>query len=94
MLLTVAYINEVLNQHPSDVVFTPEVYAKVCQAFHLSPTSETAPVVSRLTLRSFPGGYSGMLEQLATMTQQRDELAQKVAELTSQLEVATAPVHA
>jgi hypothetical protein len=92
MLLTVAYIQQVLNQHPADVVFSPTAYAQVLEAFHMELKAGETPIVSRMKLYAFPGGYQGVLDHLAALTTQRDELAGKVAELTKQLEEATAPV--
>ena len=84
MALSLAYVNEVLNQVPSTVVVDEPTWQQLLKALKFEGRALEDCVLGRMKLRWVPGGWDGLLARLKTLTQQ-------VETLTKQLEEATAP---
>ena len=91
MALSLAYINEVLNQLPCTVVMDEQTWPQLLTALKFEGRKLEDQVLGRMRLRWAPGGYEGLLQRMETLTQQREALQKDVETLTQQLEEATAP---
>ena len=81
MALSLAYINEVLNNLPCHVLVDEQVWPELLKALKFEGRALEDLVLGQMRLRWAPGGYEGLLQRLATLTQERDELRKEVEAL-------------
>ena len=81
MALSLAYINEVLNHTPCHVVVDEVQWPELLKALKFEGRALEDLILGQMRLRWAPGGYEGLMQRLADLTQQRDALKQQVEEL-------------
>ena len=81
MALSLAYINEVLNHTPCHVVVDEAQWPELLKALKFEGRSLEDLILGQMRLRWAPGGYEGLMQRLADLTQQRDALQKQVEEL-------------
>lgn len=82
MPLTLAYVNEVLNHLPCTVVVDEDQWPGLLKALKFEGRKLEDQMLGLMRLRWAPGGYDGLLDRMATLTQRVKELedAARVAE--------------
>ena len=88
MALALAYVNEVLNQFPCTVVVDEQEWPDLVKALKFTDRPLEDCILGRMRLRWAPGGYEGVLKQLADATQQVETLQASVHRLTMEVEAA------
>ena len=91
MALSLNYINEVLNHVPSTVVVDEQEWPGLLKAFKFEGRKLEDLILGQMRLRWAPGGYEGLMQRLADLTQQRDEVQKALLE--KQIEVETLKAH-
>ena len=98
MALALSYVNEVLNQLDSTVVVDEQTWPELIRLLKFEGRDLTTLILGRMKLRMAPGGYDGLLDQLAKLRQENTDLRAQVAELSKPIEVplpnSPEPVHA
>lgn len=86
MALSLAYVNEVLNQVDSTILVDEVTYPELLRLLKFEDRAEDLErlMIGRMRIRMARGGYAGLLKQV-------DALLTENAALRQQLEEATAP---
>lgn len=86
MALALAYVQDVLNQLESTVVFDQVAWPELLRLLKFEDRADdlSKMVLGRMRLRQAQGGYEGLLAQV-------DALLKENAELRTQVEALTAP---
>ena len=90
MALSVAYVNEVLNQLESTVVVDEQTWPELIRLLKFEDRDLNDLVLGRMKLRMARGGYSGLMSQLDALLKENAELRAQVDELTKPVETGTA----
>lgn len=90
MALSLAYINEVLNNLPCHVVVDEAQWPELLRALKFEGRNLEDLVLGQMRLRWAPGGYEGLLQRLEDLTKQRDALQKELEDAR----VAEAPAEA
>ena len=94
MPLSLSYVNEVLNHVPCHVVVDESEWSGLLKALKFEGRALEDLVLGQMRLRWAPGGYDGLLQRLAELTSQRDQLQAKVKELEDASRESQAPAEA